>query len=334
MTETPSISPVEKPFYVIGICTRHRNALLERLLRSLWSQPSPQSARIEVVIMDNAESPSVPANLFDLPEKFPIHLHHEPRAGLVFARNALFNVVEGLGADAALCIDDDVEVADDWLEAWILGLQRLSGEILIGTTTFIYDGDISPLHPQKQFPVRREAARPAVFSGANFAIRRRLIDATVGEGLRFDLDFNNTGGEDSEIMLRAERAHGAAVQSCPTAKVTEIREGGRVAMHYQLQRRYRDRINGLRIFRKHQQAGIKKDSRPFWLHVLVLLNRNVFRGLQQVLIAAARFPFNQTASQRNLGSALEHFARIGGIFGYFWGKTIQEYGQPINRDSV
>ena len=111
MNDTP------RPFITVGICTRGRVALLERLINCLNQQISVTPGSIELAIVDNNDCPSNEVAKIATTARYKTIVKHEPRAGLVTARNALLDLAQGLETDWLIGVDDDAWMNDDWLLA-------------------------------------------------------------------------------------------------------------------------------------------------------------------------------------------------------------------------
>lgn len=188
------------------ICTWNRAALLEETLVSLAQMTVAGTMRWEVVIVDNNSTDGTRAVVDRRARTFPVPLRYvfEQRQGKSNAMNA------GLRASRGAIVaftDDDVRVARDWVSslstvfrdhleiAYVGGpvdpiweapcpawFER-SGAVLWGTLAILDYGTQPFVFEERQ----------KVPLGANFAIRRRLVDE-VG-------DFNPTLGRNSEDVL-------------------------------------------------------------------------------------------------------------------------------------
>ena len=122
----------QRPFVIIGICTFQRNDLLVALLESIRQQTGPIEAEVAIVIVDNNPTPSVPKERIISAAPYQCQIVHEPRTGLIHARNRLFEATEAAGADWLIGVDDDATVAQDWLSQWIRGITSAKADILVG----------------------------------------------------------------------------------------------------------------------------------------------------------------------------------------------------------
>jgi hypothetical protein len=168
---------------------------------------------------------------------------------------------------------------------------------------------------------------PEVASTANCAISAAVFDATAGHGIRFDPVFNNSGGEDTEYALRAERQFGLRVRGCPDAIVFEPRSGARATLGYQLRRTLRSQILSFRIAAMHRKAGIMQSTLPLPMILLSKTNRNFVFGIGILLRAVLTLPFAPTKGQRGIGLGLERLTQSIAIVPYMLGYVPLDYGQ-------
>ena len=121
----------------IIICTRNRNALLERCLGSL-ERLNVKAQR--VLIVDNApESDTVPS----IAAKYGADYVLEPRPGLSRARNCGANVCS---EDILAYIDDDMVPHPDWLSSLLSGFSDANVAVVTGP--------VVPLEIWKANPMR------------------------------------------------------------------------------------------------------------------------------------------------------------------------------------
>src|SRR5262245_358960 len=95
------------------ICTRNRAAKLAATLEKFFAQRF--SGNYELVIVDNASSDETGQVVEGFISRFPNRVRYlfEPRPGLSRARNTAIKAARG---DIIVFTDDDVLVAENWLE--------------------------------------------------------------------------------------------------------------------------------------------------------------------------------------------------------------------------
>lgn len=313
---------------LIGVCTRQRNALLRRLINSIQTQPLPSGYSVEILVIDNNDEPMTLQNLVGLPARFPISVVHERHIGLVHARNRALDEATTRGADWFVGVDDDEWVASDWLAEVVAGTQTATSPVMIAPCRYVYEGLSHFLTPW-QLPQRPLGSRPLVMATSNFVIHRRVFDKTKGAGLRFDLSFNECGGEDLEFFLRAERVHGWVPYWLPDAIVYENWNGNRATLRYRLTRTLRIQISAYQVARLHRRLGIHGSRAGNIMRVLLRVNRHTIYGAFGMICGLAMFPFRPGKGRHLIGGALERGARAIAVLPFIFQKTPVAYGAQV-----
>lgn len=314
----------------MGICTRQRNALLRLLLESIWEQPVPPDYDVEVIIVDNNDKPTVTPDVIDLPPKFKIRVVHEHQAGLVNARNRVLD--EAAGSCWVIGVDDDEEVAADWLAQFIVAFETLEADIIVAARHLVYAQTTSPFierMQQDQMPAGEESK---ILSSANFALSNKVFDPHPGLEMRFDLALNESGGEDFEFMLRARHQHGLKILKWPYAIATENFDGQRAMFRYQFKRRYKDQLTRYRISDLHRMRGRRGTRLGNAKALLRRTNRFVVFGAADVIRGVALMCVGSAHAHQTIGIGLLKWARALAIFPYLFGKCAVHYGGTVNAD--
>jgi len=336
-----------QPLYIVGLCSRGRPTLLERLLRSLDRQKGVAARRVEIVIIDNNPSPTIVAERMAAIAGFPVHVAHQPKTGLVHARNMLFDEVEARGAEWMIGIDDDEWVATDWLAQWIRASEEIPADIMVGKVAILHQEGGSLLSTYRQYrdPI---AGEPATLLGTcNYAVNQRIFSKASGLGMRFDHHFNDIGGEDAEFMLRAKRKYDVIPFGWPHSHAFEERSGPRAKLGYMLKRTMQDRINTLMISRMHRKMGLMTGRKPFFFVLLRRTNKSLVFMLGHAVAGIALLPFQPRRAGRYVGRALEHFVQFIAVVPFYYGWRRRSYvdavtdhyihdlkESPQNNDSV
>ena len=115
----------------IVIPTQRRPAGLTTAVRSTFAQAGVDLARLELVVVDNDETPSAraAAEALAAEAQFPVLYVHEPEPGVANARNAA--LAHASGAFIAF-LDDDEEAPAGWLKALLDAQARFDGDVVFG----------------------------------------------------------------------------------------------------------------------------------------------------------------------------------------------------------
>jgi glycosyltransferase involved in cell wall biosynthesis len=178
------------------VTTKNREERLGALLRSLRSQDM-ESARFEVIVVDNASSDGTAALLereaaFGELQLRPVHTDTDRGTGA--SRNLGWKASR---APLVAFTDDDCELAPDWLTNLIRAAVRNPGAVLQGRTEPIprERGALGPLSRTKEV-----TSLGPYFETCNIAYPRELLERLGG----FDAEaFPTWGGEDTDLAWRA-----------------------------------------------------------------------------------------------------------------------------------
>ncbi len=321
-----------KPLIAIGICTRQRNALLRRLLKSIVAQPKPLNYDVKIIIVDNNDTPTVTDEIIGLSLEFPVELIHEPKAGLVYARNRVLTAATQADADWLIGVDDDEWVAPDWLEQFIIGIETLDAPIIVAAKNVEYPSDTTPYLEQLQSPQTPAGEITVVHSTANFAMRNTVFNPDYGPGLRFALEMNQIGGEDYELMLRAKYAYDMKAVKWPYAVATEVYEGKRTTLRYHFKRRLMDQVSRYYVSALHCKAGLRGTRARNAMRMLLLTNRFVIYGTGRILLGSLLCILINSNGRMVIGNGILTWARALAVFHYLLGMDTPLYGAGVDAD--
>lgn len=196
---SPVISKVE-----IAICTWNRAPLLKQTLASVNRLRIPGSTILSVIIVDNNSDDATPDVIDQFvastESKISVIPRREPNQGHTFSRNTAIDAATG---DLILWTDDDVLLAPDWVERYVVAVERDPQAVFWGSV-------IKPVFPagrpawiddhwdilQGCFAGRDLGPEPIELNptrlpyGANFAIRTE-----VQKKYRFSHDLGRRGNE-------------------------------------------------------------------------------------------------------------------------------------------
>jgi succinoglycan biosynthesis protein ExoM len=225
---------------VCCITFRRPNGLRRLLagLNALRFDKTPQPEITVVVVNNNPDAPIRPV----IEEIKPLFrwcliVGEEAAQGVSSARNRALDLLPA-GVDAVAFIDDDEVPEARWLDE-LIHVCRASGATIVQ----------GPVRPQFSEGVPDWIVRGRFFEHGPYAdgtplhyaaTNNSLIGADVihALGLRFDLRFNRTGGEDQQFFGAAIRAGHRVVTAC-NAIVIETVPKSRTCLRYLLRRRFR-----------------------------------------------------------------------------------------------
>ena len=205
----------------ICVCT-YRREMLRRTLASLARLTMPPGKDIEVVVVDNDGDCSARSVVSDFADSVPFQVVYvvEHNKGLSFARNRGLETAKGQWISL---IDDDEVAEPDWLARLLETAERFRADAVVGAVLPEFEGS-----PPAWVVRSRFFDRPLPPAGTKIGMGIALSGNTLlradflgQRNLRFDPDFNFTGGEDSDFFRRFTDLGGTVV-SAPDAIVREF----------------------------------------------------------------------------------------------------------------
>lgn len=194
----------------VAICTWNRAKVLDQTLTAMRNLRIPDGLDWELLVVNNNCTDDTDDVIARHEDTLPIRCLFEPRSGLSFARNLVLDAARG---DIILWTDDDVIVAEGWLEQYLIAAAQWPDAAFFG-------GKIEPLFPVDPPGWIKKNLRllSCVYSvqdlgdtnrpftgeespiGANMAIRRKSLN-----GQTFNLALGPTGsnmvlGEETELI--------------------------------------------------------------------------------------------------------------------------------------
>ncbi|NJN85393.1 MAG: glycosyltransferase [Leptolyngbyaceae cyanobacterium SL_7_1] len=277
-------------FFSIIIPTYNRRPILEKCLRALEQQRSPQDGTImgyEVVVVDDGSTDGTVEWLRSHSTEFPhVRLFEQDHQGPAAARNLGLQQATG---DTIIFIDSDLVVTEHFLHAHAWGLAQ--GARKLGSDRlFTYGRVINTCNfdnPSNE-PFKPTDFSAAYFATGNVAIARHWLDQAGS----FDTRFQLYGWEDLELGVRLKQL-GLKLIKCPEA----------VGYHWhppftlnQLPRLIDREIQrgrmGVLFYQKHPTWEVQMMIQMTWLHRVLwgilslggLLNERTLAPLLQWLI--------------------------------------------------
>ncbi len=180
--------------------------MLSRLLETIADMDNPEGIPLCVVVIENG--PVAPARdvVASFRNRLDIRYFREKRTGLVHARNAAIERSLETGAEWIGFLDDDERVSPVWLRAMCEAMERFPAARAFAGPVRLHNpaGATRWFPPPKKFNIRTGQPLWDITTG-NLLLKRELLDRD-GLGMRFDMAYNLSGGEDTDLALRLRRA--------------------------------------------------------------------------------------------------------------------------------
>jgi asparagine synthase (glutamine-hydrolysing) len=226
------------PLASVVVPTYRRPDLLAGLLAALGSQAAAEPpGSVEVIVVDNCHEASA-RRVCDAAALPGLAYVHEPRAGVVHARNAGVAAARGT---YVIFLDDDEMPGPGWLASWLAqaaaGVEAAFGPVLPryaaepGASRRITDRMFSR---DFALPTGADVTRQLVRLGTGNSMFRR---ARLAGRRTFDPSFNGTGGEDLHLIRRLV-GEGVRLSWNREAAVGEVVTAERMTLGYLRQRRF------------------------------------------------------------------------------------------------
>lgn len=301
----------------VGICTYRRCDGLARLLDSLESLSLRKpDANVCIVVIDNSSDGSA-RETFDRKRqgsRFEFRYHNETLKGLSNARNSAILQAGEVGAEYLAFIDDDEVAEKSWLQS-LLDEIETSGAIAVAGPSYPMFAEIPgqwlPIESYAYVPIARHGFVKHA-SSANLLIDiARLRQLSVG----FDPAFNETGGEDTDLMLRLV-ALGEKIAWSESAVVWDFVPRERMHPAWLFRRWYRTGLTEARL----RHAGSQS-----------ILDRavNAAKGIARLVYGAFRIALGVLQAifgdRQNLLASCYTFCRGAGYAAGALGREYSEY---------
>lgn len=225
---TPSID--------IGICTFRRPQVADTI-RSIARLRCPEHCHLRIIVADNDITPSGRTLIEATGQETGLDVLyiHAPAQNISLARNACLDAAT---APLLAFIDDDEEVAPEWLQAMLVTFDTTQADVVFGPVLARYSdacpawlrrGDYlttMPVHTQKGI----------VTGYAGNVVLRRAAPCFLGQ--RFRPELGLSGGEDT-LFFAAVAAQGGQLTYAPEAIATEAAAPERQNLGWLIKRRFR-----------------------------------------------------------------------------------------------
>jgi succinoglycan biosynthesis protein ExoM len=294
----------------IGVCT-YRRPQLEQTLRSLGALQLPPDATMRIIVADNDAEPSarrlVDAVAAGLP--FEVRYIHCPASNIALARNACLEAANG---DFLAFVDDDEEVAPNWLTELFSMAGTSGADAVLGPVQAVYNDGAPGWMREGDFhstvPVW---VKGEIRTGYTCNVMLRLASPSV-EGRRFDLELGRSGGEDTEFFTRLHDA-GGRIAYAPNALAREPVPASRARFGWLAKRRFRSgQTHGRLLGEGRSTAAIVSQL------ILAMAKAGYCAGATAI---SAALP------QRRNRYALRGIMHAGVVVGLLGVREIQQYGE-------
>jgi glycosyltransferase involved in cell wall biosynthesis len=298
------------------ICTADRGSYLGECLGAVAAMARPKNQGNEVrlvIVVNGADSSAIDEiRRLAMATGLPAAVVHEPVRGIPFARNRAVQTALAQGAEAVAFIDDDDLPDPGWLGELVEVANRTGADLVLGCWRLPVDLDLPPILEDVRFfkapdpDATNRYGLPAWAGTYNVLIRRALIERLLdAEGRLFDPTLASTGGEDTDLFVRAHRA-GGIVTAAPRSTVVRRWEPERISLRGMMRRAFRLGVSQGLIASRYREKR---------------RNRNrLRRRLRDVAIAVAGLC--GVRSKAALGAQLVHIAEITGeIHGALGGRA-------------
>lgn len=263
----------------------------------------------------------------------PVRIIFEPHPGIPAVRNMALADAISSGKDFVAFIDDDCVAEPDWLENLISPLIAGEADVTAGGWSIEPSGKPSRFIPGSSWGKQDyKTDGIAVADGGllRTAYTRNVAFKSSSPGLvgrTFNLTRTRRGGSDVIFFMEATRS-GAKIIYAPSAQVTEFYSGERLKLSWHVQRKIRN------VQFQLERATLLEDP--------VIIARSFSGALFGLVLRVAKIPIKFVPRHpRNLrflksvsssaGEAAVFFARIWGVFQYFFRRQVEPYGARAER---
>ena len=222
----------------VMIPTQRRLGGLAVAVRSVFAQVGVDFAALELVIVDNDQTPSAQATVAQLAAEAPFTVCyvHEPRPGVAHARNA---GMARAGGELIAFLDDDEEAPAGWLAALLAAQVRYDADVVFGPVKARAPAEVAAHRDYLERFFSREGPAEAGVIGHYYGcgdslLRRAALPDPVAP---FAVERNHIGGED-DMLFGHMRAGGATFAWEPAAWVWEDPVADRLTLDYTIRRAF------------------------------------------------------------------------------------------------
>ena len=308
------------PFsFCMIICSRRRPALISQALASIAELEIPEGIQFSVLVVENDSTPQYAKLLSGFEGQINIHYETESKPGLTYVRNRALAVAESLGFDWIGGIDDDVVIPKDWLIHMVAAIRTYSDtQVFYGNWIRHNHPDEPKWHPRAHHYNKNPTGRQIKMSSFNNIAVRADVFSQDGMALRFDHRFRFIGGEDTDFS-RSFRKAGGIIRSVHEARADEYNSLDRSTLKERLYRAEATEYTSAVIRNKHDTKAVAL----FWS--IQTIYRSLVLGLINTVAGVMIMLYDKEHGLRLYSSGRRFFARIRGVFRYYFGSDPELY---------
>lgn len=304
---------------LIGVCTYQRPSMLAELLKACARISSVPGMSLGLLIVDNDPGGSARQQVENARQYVPIPIHYriEPARGISNARNRVLVEAISLNAGYLALIDDDEIMRPDWLVELFAALKASDADAVGAPSYWDLPAGVASWHhalPTSPHYIRRrrdevKSRKPRLYPSTNNVLMSARLYRDLG--IRFDVRFGMTGGEDTDFFKRAKNA-GARYTFTDKAAVLETIPPSRLTLRWRFWRWAGVARGNVRMHRL-QQGQIEA-----WRHYLPRCFPKLLTGPLFLFAAPIMGPEMMLRGVKHLGGAV-------GILQELLGRNHEEY---------
>ena len=296
--------------------TQRRPQGLAVAVRSLFAQQGLDFGTLELVVVDNDQTPSAQGLVAELTAAapFPVIYVHEPRAGVANARNAAMAAARG---DFIAFLDDDEEAPVGWLAALLTAQAKFDADAVFGPVRARAPASVTRHRDYlERFFSREGPAEDGLidhyYGCGDSLVRRSAMPDPVAP---FSAIRNHIGGED-DLLFGQMRAAGRRFAWAPDAWVWEDPVASRLTLAYAIPRAF--------AYGQGPSSAAAMASPPDRLGVARWMAIGVGQSLVYGAIAAVKWAFGADDRAQALDRAARGLGKTlwwGPFKIHFYGRT-------------
>ena len=286
----------------VCIATYRRPELLECLLTGLRHQQVGSEITFDIVVVDNDLVKSASSIVENAQrDGLSVSYFSQPVKSIAITRNVALDNAHG---DVVGFLDDDEQVAPDWLTSMIGCMEDQRADCVFGPVDGIVPDDAPAWIRHGRFFDRPTMASGTVvpYGGTGNVLMRAEC---IAGGHRFDSRFGRTGGEDTDFFYRLH-CGGAKLVWCNEARAVEHVPKERLKLRWLLRRAFR----GGQTYADIVARPADVLHRGFWL-----IERLGYAVLATILVMAFA-PFNRAHAAKWMLKVASNLGQLTTVASY------------------